>query len=109
MVENPLNFQAYKKEITLLDPILDGLGRKEAERSHQTFDEARQTIWTDLQKAYFNGQVMWLRKIDKVFGKGMLRRIGELLTMSELSTGDQFQKLIADLRSKVEEIKNASH
>ena len=52
---------------------------------------------------------MWLRKIDKVFGNGMLRRIGELLTMSKLSTGDQFQKLIADLRSKVEEIKNASH
>jgi len=77
-LNRPTLHAAYQTYIDILDIILTGLARTEAAQSGRLESEVQKELWRDIQRAYFNGNVMWLRKIERVFGKGTLELIGTL-------------------------------
>jgi hypothetical protein len=95
--EKPLQSSAYKEGIKILELVLEGLAKKEG----GDFKETKKKIWFDLQKAYFNGNVMWLRKIDQVFNEGTLKKIGLL---SNADFDKVIPKITEELEKKVREL-----
>jgi hypothetical protein len=93
----PTESSAYQDGVEILNVVLDGLALDHAAKTQQPYKEALVEVWKDLQTAYFNGSTMWLRKIERVFGSGALRAIGEL-------TPDPFGGALSKDKNK-EEIK----
>ncbi|OGG80724.1 hypothetical protein A3A39_00160 [Candidatus Kaiserbacteria bacterium RIFCSPLOWO2_01_FULL_54_13] len=108
----PSESSAYQDGIEILDLILDGVALDRSAQTKQSYDEASADVWKELQSAYFNGQTMWLRKIESVFGKGALRAVGELapdpfggfFVKDEGAKGvkEGLQERVSELRKKME-------
>ncbi|MDD4351899.1 MAG: hypothetical protein PHU71_02865 [Candidatus Gracilibacteria bacterium] len=92
---------SYDLELKILNLILDGLAYSQSS-CEEEFQAQRTKIWEDLQKAYLFGTVMWLRKIEKLFGKGILRALNEV----DLITGnDQKERIAQYLEHKNDKLK----
>ncbi len=81
------NRASYSFEKKIVDLLIEGLANS-SEFSDQkiTLEERKKLAWVELQKAYFSGKTVFLRKLEQVFGKGFLRElseIGQLLTAGE--------------------------
>ena len=68
----------YDPNIELIDIITEGIAKHNFKKNSSIdIEQEKSNTWKELQKAYFGGHTMYLRKIDEVFGKGTLRRIEE--------------------------------
>jgi len=74
-IKNVLNLQDNQIGVTYMSQIdfLDDLIGKMAELRH----EPRIDTWKRMERAYFTGEMMHLRDIEKVLGKGGLRKYAE--------------------------------
>ena len=90
--------ESYQGEIDALDLIMEGIALSNVE-NFSDLEKYKSDFWIDLQKAYFTGNTMFLRNIEKVYGEGSLRRIDENL--------NSFQSgLLDDLREKNNRLRN---
>lgn len=60
----------YSKDIDLLDHIMDEVFKKTGQNKEET--------WKHIKEGYLSGNMMHLRIIDRVFGKGSLRLYSEM-------------------------------
>ncbi len=74
----PTESGAYEDGIKMLDLLLEGMALQKTKEEKISYEEAHAAVWTEMQKAYFNGKTIWLRTIEKTFGEGAFRSIGEL-------------------------------
>lgn len=65
MFEKSKLFVAYRKEITILDSIIEQVAL------FHNINESE--LWTKLKKGLFNGEMMFLRDFEKAMGSGFLR------------------------------------
>ena len=79
---NPLKNQdviSYPEMVKLIDKIIDGMTNTTMlENKLHDYESTRKTIWSDLQKAYLTGNVVYLRKLESIYGEGFLRMISDL-------------------------------
>ena len=97
-----LEHGVYDFEVSVVDKIAKGLAKtyfKENPSSDVLTEENR--AWRDLQKAYFTGKTVFLRKIEKTFGAGFLRSVQKL---SPLTTGEEKEKFLADIQESINKI-----
>lgn len=93
---------AYDFEVLLVDKIVKGLAEnylKENSQSDISSEETR--AWQDLQKAYFAGKTVFLRKIEKTFGNGFLRSVEKL---SPLMVNEEKEKFLADIQESIDKM-----
>lgn len=70
--------KSYLKEVEILEAILDRLGQVRAGEDGLPLAEARQKEWDDMQRAYLKGETIYLRRLEKVIGPGILRQFNEI-------------------------------
>lgn len=68
----------YEKEIKMLDVILDKLANNRSKDKSININDARLTEWKNLQKAFFEGNTLYLRRIEKIIGSGTLRKLNKI-------------------------------
>lgn len=93
---------AYDFEVLIVDKIIKGLGKtylKQNQSSNISVEESR--AWHDLQKAYFAGKTVFLRKIEEAFGVGFLRKVEKV---SPLMTNEEKEKLLTDIQKLTDKI-----
>ncbi len=90
----------YQSERKVLDVIIKGL----ASAGEKEEDE----IWTEMKRGLFNGNLLHLKDVDKVFGKGSLRVLAALGQNSHPSGLDKFTEKKNELILKYFESKNES-
>lgn len=72
---------AYKPFIDLVDDLIKGVAiSKVADSVSENLELAKKETWIELQKAYFTGNVMYLRSFEKIYGDNFLRKLGTLDT-----------------------------
>lgn len=91
----------YEEEIRALDIILDKLAYNSSQEKKISLEEARETEWKDLQKAFFEGNTLYLKKIDRVVGKGTLREFNKINRRNISNKGDIKNK-VDDLINKIQ-------
>lgn len=91
----------YDEEIRALDVILDKLAYDSFQEKNISLDEARENEWKELQKAFFDGNTLYLKKIDRVVGKGTLREFNKINRRNISNKGDIKNK-VDDLINKIQ-------
>lgn len=96
--------KSYVKEVEILEAILDRLGQARAGEDGLPFAEARQKEWDDMQRAYLKGETIYLRKLEKIIGPGILRQFNEI-DVREAKVGEEeaeeYQKKVDGLIEKI--------
>jgi hypothetical protein len=102
--KQPVNY--YHDYMEILEIIMDKVAEKN--------DESRESVWSRFKKGQFSGEMMHLRDIERTFGKGALRvlaalgsvtsNIGNVTTgkvLEYFGTGDEAakQKIVGELQS----------
>lgn len=77
--ENITGIDFFHFEIELINILIEGIAKHNLKTANNpNANEERGRVWEDMQKAYFKNKTFYLRKIEKVFGKGFLRKIDNL-------------------------------
>lgn len=100
----------YGKYDQIIDFVIDGVAQNKG--------EAREVVWSRFKKGVFTGEMMHLRYVERVFGKGTLRILAHLgtskdgepqkddaaIVMRYLQSGDEEEKgqIAKELLSEVE-------
>ena len=94
----------YFEEITMLNYLLDGLAYHEMTHlPGKSFVDVRNVVKKDLYRAYFKGNSFFLRKIDKTFGNGMLRKINAIPTIRVSTEVQQcFEQVLEEIQNTVQ-------
>jgi|GEM_PF-6649560 len=87
----------YNDEIEILNILLEGMAKVRTKEENISIEEAKKLCWREMQIAYFQNNVMYLRKIDKVWGKGVLRYLNNLSPIR----GEEQQVAIQQLREQL--------
>lgn len=95
---NPGPENSYFDYIKILDLLIEGVAIKYSEKNDD-LSETKKQIWIDLQKSYFNGEVMILRIFDKVYEDSILRKFNEINIRSKEGK-EQIQELYKELELK---------
>lgn len=97
----------YNDEIEFLNVLLDGISQYATSHTQILSNESE---WSKMQKAYLSGNTFYFRIIDKVFGKGTLRKIDHALN-GQNPFGEENpekannEKLFTSLKERVAELK----
>ena len=86
----------YKEEMAALDTILDKLAEKRSKDQGIDIDSAHTLEWEDLQKAFFQGNTLYLKRFEKVIGRGTLSLFNEI-NRKKIKSYDE-------LKAKVDEL-----
>ncbi|MBP7846200.1 MAG: hypothetical protein KA007_02055 [Candidatus Pacebacteria bacterium] len=92
----------YDFEVLTVDKIIKGLGKvylKQNQSSNISVEENR--AWQDLQKAYFAGKTVFLRKIEEAFGAGFLRSVEKI---SPLMSSEEREKFLTDIQETIDKM-----
>lgn len=93
---------AYDFEVLTVEKIVKGLGKtylKENQTSNISTEEDH--AWKDLQKAYFAGKTVFLRKIEEAFGIGFLRKLEKV---SPLMGDEEREKFLTDIQETIDKM-----
>lgn len=90
----------YKPFIDLVSNMVEGMALSK--------NISEQNSWEGLQKAYFSGNIMYLREFEKIYGEGFLRKMGTL-DMSTIENGawKEWEEVEEIVNSKNEELRKA--
>ncbi|MFA6274237.1 MAG: hypothetical protein WC662_03685 [Candidatus Paceibacterota bacterium] len=92
----------YDFNVAIIDNLVDGIAKYNVKNNcNLDLSQEKEQVWEELQRAYFQGNTMYLRKIDEVFGRGFLRRIDEVHVWPYREEEEKFLK---ELKSKVDNI-----
>lgn len=83
----------YDSYIQVLDLLIEGASYAES-YSLQEFERKRRKIWDDLQRAYFNGNSLYLRKFDKGYKEKIMRRFQNLSAFKDEEAQQMKQYLV---------------
>jgi len=99
----PHGMTSYDFNIEIINSLVEGIAKYNLRTSNNEseLDNEKEKVWQDLQKAYFAGNTMYLRKIDETFGKGFLRHIDKLHQLLHEKEQGIF---LEEIKSKVESI-----
>ena len=93
---------SYDFNVEIVDNIVEGIAKNNLKINEMlNLDEEKEKVWKDLQKAYFAGNTMYLRKIDETFGSGFLRHLDKLHQLLPEKEQEDFLK---EIKNKVESI-----
>jgi hypothetical protein len=93
---------AYTPYIEILDLMIEGLSYANSS-TEEEYKIQKEFNWKNLQKAYFTGNVMYLRNFDKIYNDKVLRFFNNI---SQISSEEDVNKLIGYLKEKNENIKS---
>ena len=92
----------YDFEVSIVDKISKGLGKMYSkENQRNDISEQENQAWQDLQKAYFAGKTVFLRKVEKAFGGGFLRSLEKV---SPLMSSEEKERFLADIQESIDKI-----
>lgn len=93
----PEGMTSYNFNVEIISLLVEGIVKFNLKANENLkLNEEGEKVWEELQKAFFQGNTMYLRKIDEVFGQGYLRRIDKLGLLLQDKEENEF----------LEEIKN---
>ncbi len=99
--------KVYEKEIEILDAILEAVARKRVANDNAEFNEALSEEWQNLQRAYFDGNVLYLRRFEKMIGPNLLRKLNDIDPIAEYRDNpEETEKYQEQTRSILAYIKN---
>lgn len=91
---------SYSAFIQVLDLMIEGVTYSRID-NEDDFEEERKKVWSELQRAYFTGNIMYLRIFDKVYNNNILKSFDEFEKNDDSSTDE----LIDFLKEKNEKMK----
>lgn len=98
----PQGMTSYDFNVEIVNNLIKGIAKHNLKIDKDlNTNEEQEKVWKDLQKAYFAGNTMYLRKIDETFGQGFLRQLDKLHQLLPQKEQDDF---LAEIKNKVETI-----
>jgi hypothetical protein len=90
--------KAYLPEIGVLEAILFTLAKKRSKENTISLEDAYGIEWKDLQRAYFEGNTLFLRRIDTILGEGTLRAFDSIKRPSGKDT-EKYNQFLIDMKT----------
>lgn len=92
----------YQDYINILDSAIRGIAL-ETSSTESEYKKQKEDIWKKIQTAYFNGNTMFLRIFNKVYGKDFLKKLNSMNMDNDLFDQD-ISNLLIEMSSKNMEI-----
>ncbi|MFA5211088.1 MAG: hypothetical protein WC414_01115 [Patescibacteria group bacterium] len=92
---------SYFEEIKVLDFILDKLAQNSLKNKNISFEEVKKEEWQNLQKAFFAGNTLYLKKIESVLGRGFLREFDKIVNEKKENNEAEYYKKISEFLNKI--------
>ena len=72
-------YSNYKPFIDMVDKLIEGMATSRmVDSKSESLEVSQKEVWVELQKAYFTGNSLYLRALEKIYGDGFLRKLGTL-------------------------------
>jgi len=99
---NPESMTSYDFNVEIINNLVEGIAKYNFKNdSSLNTEQEKEKVWKDLQEAYFHGRTVFLRKIDKIFGSGFLRKIDNI---RQLISEKEKNDFINELKQRVASI-----
>lgn len=98
----PHGMTSYDFNVEIVSSLVEGIAKHNLKNDKNlNLNDEQGKVWKDLQKAYFAGNTMYLRKIDETFGNGFLRHLDKL---HQLLPEKEQNDFLEEIKNKVSSI-----